>query len=306
MGRRVNILYYHRVFELKEDINLLCVTPIRFEQQMRYLKSNYDIFRFEENWKECDGDGIVITFDDGYLDNFQYALPILEELEIPAAIFVSTGTMENGQEFWWDELERLILSDDNDLDFVSIQDEKYGCRWNTNTYELKLNCYYAIHYLMKNFIDADTRMKWFEQLRVQRKMDGYARETHRTLNRQSCVDLAKSKYITIGAHTISHPSLARIGIEKQCTEIVNSKEYMETLLNQKVDIFSYPFGAKGADYNEDTIQICKEAGIKKAASTIPGIWSGECSAYEIPRNVVRNWGISEFQYKMDQYWNMES
>ena len=300
MSSKVNVLYYHRVFGLKEDINLLCVTPIKFEQQMRYLKKNYEILRFEEEW---DRDGVVITFDDGYLDNFQYALPVLEELEIPATIFVSTGTLENNRELWWDELERLILDDENNLDFISIQDEKYGCKWNTDTYELKLNCYYAIHYIMKNFADVNTRNEWFEQLRKQRKTDGHARNTHRALTRQSCMELAESKYITIGAHTVSHSSLARMNVEEQRFEIVSSKEYLESLLNQKIETFSYPFGAKCADFDEETIQICKAAGIKKAASTIPGIWTRKCSDYAIPRNVVRNWGVSEFQSMMDSYWD---
>ncbi len=305
MCRKVNILYYHRVFEIKDDINLLCVTPAKFEQQMRYLKKHYDILRFEEDWESDESDAVVVTFDDGYLDNFQYALPILEELEIPATIFVSTGTLGNDQELWWDELERLILSDDSDLESISIQDDRYGCTWHIGTYELKLNCYYAIHYLMKNFVDTDTRNRWLEQLRKQRNVSGHARVTHKTLNRQLCVALARSKYITIGAHTVSHPSLAGMSAEEQHFEIVDSKKNLEALLNQKIDIFSYPFGIRDIDYNKETIQICRMAGIKKAASTNPGIWTKECDAYEIPRNVVRNWGVSEFQSIIDD-WNIRT
>ena len=105
---RVLTLYYHRVNNLKTDYNLLCVSPIKFRQQMLYLKRNYQIVRFEENWNLLDSDAVAITFDDGYIDNLEYALPILEELEVPATIFISTGTMNQNKELWWDELEQLI------------------------------------------------------------------------------------------------------------------------------------------------------------------------------------------------------
>lgn len=304
MERKVNVLYYHRIYEMKDDIHLLCVSPTTFEQQMRYLKENYDILRFEENWDYSDGRGIVITFDDGYFDNFQYALPILEELEIPATVFVTVGTLENNGNLWWDELEGLILCEDNHLDSIVIEDEKYGCSWDTSTYELKLNCYYAIHHLMKSFIDVKTREQWFEQIREQRKTDEYTRDRFRTLDKQSCIYLAGSEYITIGAHTISHSPLAKMSVQDQRDEIVNSKVYLETLLQRKIDMFSYPFGGKKVDYNDDTIQICKQSGINKAASTTPGIWTAKCSNYEIPRNVIRNWGADEFQYMIDKYWKI--
>ena len=302
MNKKVNVLYYHRVYGLKDDINLLCVTPTKFEQQMRYLKRNYDILRFEENWDSSDSGGMVVTFDDGYLDNFQYALPILEELEIPATIFVSVGTLENNGELWWDELEKLILCVENCSGTISIEDEKYGCRWDVSTYELRLNCYYAIYYLMKNFADVKVREGWFEQLREQQNVDRYAREHFRTLDRKSCMELAGSRYITIGAHTVSHPSLAKMSTKDQQIEVLSSKDYLEKLLKKEIDMFSYPFGMRETDYNKETVEICKQSGIRKAASTVPGIWTAKCSNYEIPRNIVRNWGISEFQYMIDNYW----
>lgn len=303
MGKRVNVLYYHRVYDMKDDINLLCVTPLKFEQQLRYLKKNYDILRFEEDWNNSDGEGIVITFDDGYMDNFEYALPILEELEIPATVFVSAGMLENVRGFWWDELQSLVLNENKQLKTIYISDDRYGCSWDVSTYEKKINCYYAIHHLMKSFIGPEIRNQWFQQLEEQCGIKGQIRNHFRTLDQKSCAALADSKYITIGAHTMTHSSLARMSANDQREEIVNSKDYLEDLLHKEIDMFSYPFGGKHVDYDEDTIQICMQAGIKKAATTITGIWKSENSNYEIPRNVVRNWGISEFQYRIEKYWN---
>ena len=65
MKTKIAVLYYHRVYVKQNDTNLLCVEPKKFEQQMKYLKKNYNILRFEEDWSKSDRDGIVITFDDG-------------------------------------------------------------------------------------------------------------------------------------------------------------------------------------------------------------------------------------------------
>ena len=53
--------------------------------------------------------GVVVTFDDGYADNFHNAKPLLERYEIPATVFVTTGYLQDQREFWWDELERILL-----------------------------------------------------------------------------------------------------------------------------------------------------------------------------------------------------
>lgn len=303
MNNRALVLYYHRVEDLKDDINLLCVTPTIFEQQMRYLKYQYNILRFEEDWSNSDRDSIVITFDDGYLDNLQNALPILEELEIPATIFVSTGTLADGGELWWDELENIMLSDYDCPKSIRIQDERYDCKWNTDTYELRKNCYRAIHFLMKNCIDVRTRNNWMQQLREQNGVGKQPRKTHKTLDMESCIQLSNSKYITIGAHTVSHPSLARLDVAEQKKEVLDSKSELENILDKNIDIFSYPFGKENIDFDEYTIQICKSAGIRKAASTVPGVWKKGCDEYAIPRNIVRNWGIFEFKEKITGYWN---
>lgn len=305
MRTRTAVLYYHRVFEKKNDINLLCVEPKKFEQQMKYLKQYYNILRFEEDWTQSDRDSIVITFDDGYLDNLTYALPLLEELQIPATIFVSTETLLGFSELWWDELETVLLSDGNYPDVFQLQDNVYNCEWRTDTYEFRLNCYNACHYLMKSYINPAKRKKWFEQLWKWRGQVRFVNKENMTLTEKDCQELAQSKYITIGAHTVSHPSLVKLSFEEQQIEIKASIACLEKLLQRKIEMFSYPFGVEGIDFNEDTIAVCKEAGIKKAASTNAGLWIEELDPYKIPRNGIRNWGLYEFKAKIDTLFEKE-
>lgn len=299
----VLVLYYHRVNSLEIDTNLLAVSPSQFEQQMKYLKKNYVIPRFEEDWNLIDGPGVVITFDDGYLDNYEKALPILEELEIPATIFVSIGTMNQQRELWWDELERLLLIGGDIPAEFHLADDIYEYTWPTDTYEMKRNCYHSLHFLMKNFVNVDIRSKWFEQLWKWRGIQPGARSTHFTLDDVACRKLATSKYITIGAHTVSHPALAKLCGEAQKQEISSSLEHLSAILSKKIDIFSYPFGVEGRDFNQETIAICQQLGIRKAASTKRGLWhKKECSEYAIPRNCVQNWNLFQFREMIENLW----
>lgn len=295
---RVNVLYYHRVNDMQNDRHLLCVTPENFEQQLKVLKHNYNILRFEEDWSQTDRDSIVITFDDGYMDNLTHALPILESEGVPATVFVSTGNMKENRELWWDELETVLFMGENFPEEFRLKDDRYGCRWDTTTYKQIENCYKALHYMMKNWITVEERENWLEQLWQWRGMEKRTEPAHLTLTEAGCKKLAMSGYITIGAHTVSHPALAQLSYEQQEKEIVNSVKDLEGLLGHKISMFSYPFGSYGNDFNEETEEICKMAGIEKAAATNSGIWTNGMGQYDIPRNCIRDWGVFDFKTKI--------
>lgn len=105
------ILLYHRIAESKNDPHLLCVSPENFRAQIKFLKENYKIIPLIKLTRDIrkgkvENNSVVITFDDGYADNLYNALPILQELEIPATIFLTAGYIgPEGQNkpFYWDE-----------------------------------------------------------------------------------------------------------------------------------------------------------------------------------------------------------
>lgn len=303
--RKVNVLYYHRINDMQNDRHLLCVTPENFEQHIKFLKHNYNILRFEEDWSRADRDSVVITFDDGYLDNLTYALPILESEGVPAAVFVSTGNMKRNCGLWWDELETVLFSGEGFPGEFRLQDERYDCRWDTATYKQRENCYKALHYMMKNWITVEIREAWLEQLWKWRGMEKRTASEHLTLTEAACGELARSRYITIGAHTVNHPALAKLPYEKQEAEIVDSVRDLEELLRCDINMFSYPFGVFGVDFDKETEEICRRAGIKKAASTNPGVWTDGMGQYDIPRNCIRDWGIFEFERRIREIFEEE-
>jgi len=302
---KVNVLYYHRINDMQNDRHLLCVTPENFVQQINILKHNYNILRFEEDWSRTDRDSVVITFDDGYMDNLTYALPILESEGVPATVFVSTGNMKRNCELWWDELETVLFMGEDFPKEFRLKDDRYGCRWDTITYKQRENCYKALHYMMKNWVTVEEREGWLEQLWHWRGIAKRTDLTHLTLTEMGCKKLAMSKYITIGAHTVNHPALAKLPYEQQEMEIADSVRDLERLLKCEINMFSYPFGSYGDDFDEETEEICKKVGIKKAAATTQGVWTNGMGQYRIPRNCIRDWGIFEFERRIREIFGEE-
>lgn len=300
---KILVLYYHRVNDLKQDFNLLSVNPENFRQQMLFLKNNYDIYRFEDDW-EKNAKGVVVTFDDGYLDNLEYAVPILEELEVPATVFVTTGSLLRSREFWWDELEDILLDGSDIPELLRLEDDLCSCEWKTDTWAHRINCYRAIHFLMKDCISAEKREIWLDNFQKWKGERISKYNVNATLNCKQLRKLAQSKCITIGAHTITHPCLAALHYEEQEKEIIDSIKMIESIIDKKVVCFSYPFGLWERDYSEETMQICQKAGIQKAAATDKGVWTEQCNSLQIPRNCVRNWNLFEFEIEVENFWKV--
>lgn len=298
MGRVLTLLY-HRVRTYGKDVQLLSVTPEHFAGQMDWLKANYKIVRFDEDWSRIDGDAVCITFDDGYRDNFLMAAPILIQRQIPATVFVATGNMDTEREMWWDELERNLLTDKEYPRIFRLADELFGCRWNVETPEQREDLYDTLHWLMWH-VGVNRRNDWLKQLQEWNGYTENGREENRCAKSADLKQLDTTK-IQIGAHTVNHPVLANMAIEEQRREIERSKRHLESVLSQPIVTFSYPFGGM-ADYSEETIKVCKELGFSKVAANIPGIWKSGDDLYQTPRCIVRDWDLEQFKKQIKTFW----
>jgi len=103
------ILLYHRVSKTDSDPYLLSVSPENFREQLLYLSTNFNVISLVDMVRKIkehkvESNDVVITFDDGYADNFYNALPILKELNIPATIFVTAGKIDSTSPFFWDNI----------------------------------------------------------------------------------------------------------------------------------------------------------------------------------------------------------
>lgn len=296
----VVILIYHRVTDLKNDPQQLAVSPANFYNQIKYLKSTFPVLRFEDDWSDSREPSVVITFDDGYADNVREALPILEELAIPATFFVSTSSIGVNQEFWWDELERLILGEWCFNTSFKLDSSRYGKVWPTKTVDDRLNMYKEIHLLIKK-MDSVCRDGLLESLRAWARVDNTARPTHCPMTLEELRRLSQSNWATIGAHTVTHTPLSSLPVKLQTEEIVGSKRQLEEWLAKEITVFSYPFGGR-CDYSRATVQLCKRAGFVKVAANFPGQVHWWTDPYQLPRQLVRNWPVELFAGKMERFW----
>jgi len=292
----VIVLLYHRVATLASDPQLLAVSPENFRDQMSYLKDKFPMVSFEDDWSHLRSPSIAVTFDDGYADNALNALPIIEEIGVPATFFVSTGNIDTRQEYWWDELERIILGDRPLPKLFVLNDDRYGRRWPTDTLLERQKFYLRITLLMKK-ITAERRDDWLDQFRQWAGTDEKGRSAYRAMTCKELQQLASSKYVTIGAHTVTHSCLSMLSEKQQKDEIFCSKQELEAKLGKTITVFSYPYGKK-SDYNGTSVRLCREAGFSKAASNFPGMVYRWTDPLQIPRYLVRNWDRKTFINRM--------
>lgn len=298
----VYVLIYHRVTTLPEDPQQLAVSPENFRAQMRFLKSHFPILRFDEDWSRNKTPSIVVTFDDGYRDNLTEALPILEAEGVPATFFVSTDNLGTDQEYWWDDLERILRGPGPFPESFALDDWRFGQSMPVHSPEQREQLYQRLLPLMKPLPPAD-RTEWLAALQHWANAGKSGREAYLALNEAELRQLAASPWTNIGAHTLSHCRLSSLSPEEQQVEIHSSKQRLEELLGQEVATFSYPYGRK-EDYDRNSIEICRAAGFRKAAANFPGQVHRWTDPFQLPRHLVRNWDLETFvaELKIKGIW----
>lgn len=286
------ILLYHRVTTLSADHEKLAVTPDRFREQMQYLKVNCQPVKLTDGWSDLSKPAVAITFDDGYADNALEALPILEELEVPATFFVSTGNIDTDCEFWWDYLARILLVGLPNPDSFTLNDRYHGQTWATSTFHQRQQLYHELSHLAQQ-TSPEVLNGWLEQLAEWSGYPGTPDKTNRSMTWAELRQLAGSRWATIGAHAVSHTALSALDPNRQRQEIFQSKLTLEEQLGQSIHLFSYPYGNR-KHYNRTTIHLCREAGFTRGIANFPGRVHRWTDPYQLPRQVVRNWDLATF------------
>ena len=292
------ILIYHRVTELDFDPQLLAVKPDNFYNQIKYLKENYNLVSVEEfselinSKKEFPKGTILLTFDDGYYDNLQEAVPVLESLSAQSLFYLSTGLLNTNEETWWDQLERIFYSNKLSKTLsISIKNIQYN--FDSSGKEKIDDTYNKVHRLIK-YLKVDERKEIIDKLFDWSKVEKSGRISHRFLSFDEVKKMSELKSAVIGAHTHSHTPLSILLYEEQKNDIEKSKEILENITGKEIKHFSYPFGAK-KDYNADSLKISSELNFDFVCANYylqVHRWSDK---YSLPRVLVRDWEIDYFK-----------
>jgi len=323
------VLLYHRVADAQFDPQLLCVTPEHLRQHLEVVRRRAFPLSLRELASTLGGGrvpsgGVVLTFDDGYADNLHHAKPPLERCDVPATVFVTTGSVGSGQEFWWDELERLLLQpgslpreltlevggDVRHWELGEAAESPPSARHDGHSWSIqerrdptaRHRVYRDLCHALRPLADA-ARRSALEQLRSWAGASPAARATHRGLTPDELVELAKGGIVEIGSHTVSHPVLASLSQAEQEAEIGQSKAYLERLLGREVAAFSYPFGTT-MDYTAATIAAVRGAGHRCACANLPGAVRRGADRFQLPRVLVRDWDGDEFERRMRDWFRV--
>lgn len=315
----VAILMYHRVYKASSDPQLLCVTPEHFSEHMDYLSRSYSVISLSKLVQNLlEGNlpkrAVAITFDDGYFDNFLYAKKILMQFSNPATIFVTTGNY--GKEFWWDELERLILWQSRlpgqlQVKFAGqilcwelgkwavLKEKKSLQKWNVEfkTDSSSRQGIYRKLYSTLRTLEKKQREELLDQLRSFSKEALEKQRECRAMNPDEIQQLFNKDLIDIGAHTVTHPVLSLQSLEEQKKEIFQSKYDLEEILGCTITSFSYPFGSKN-DTGNYSVKLAKEAGYKVACANFPEPVTYRSNPFFLPRYIVRDWDGDIFARKL--------
>ncbi len=270
----VAILMYHRVAEPPRwadglSIKTFSATPQQFEEHLQLLSNRFDVLSLEEYLDQLAGpkkvnpNAVILTFDDGYRDNFLYAFPLLKKYQLPATIFLATGLIGSDRLPWWDRVIWHI----SQSRVPQIQVEGTGWLPLTTPREKHL----ALYTILRTFklMRSDQIGSMLEELiqKLGRNPSDEPRDSL-FLSWEEVREMHRNG-LTFGAHSVSHPNLAKLDTQEIQREVTESKEAIETELQTTVRAFAYPFG-QWDHFDTRVNQAVKDAGFQCAATALYG------------------------------------
>lgn len=319
------ILCYHRIAQDRPDPWELGVSPEHFAEHLEVLTAagrTVPLAQLAGTGQERDKGPRVplfaVTFDDGYADNLHRAKPLLEAADAPATVFVMSSGIGRSREFWWDELERGLLSPSPTPPTLEVCVNGLTKTWRLDEapyteadHEQHLDWTSGLstdphvrHSVLRSSHDALRLAPASERdAAVSRLLDGRdapGHESRRALTEDELLLLAEGGLVEIGAHTVTHPVLSCLSEAEQRWEVARSKVELEARIDRPVRAFAYPYGGRH-DYTPVTVQAVEEAGYAIACTTNRRLVYGRSNPLELPRYCVGDWDGEQLARSLDEW-----
>lgn len=276
---RLPILFYHRV--LAERDPLLNDTPDArlFRLHMSTLASLYHPVSLDEGVRRLrEGTlapgSVCVTFDDGYRDNVEVALPILQHYRVPCTFFVSSGMLGGGS-FFNDRIResvRRLPGGDVDLDWVGL-----GTRRVDDT-RSRIQLIRELATVVKR-LPLDARAATCERLSAMAKESN---PVDLMMRPEDLLTLHRAG-MAIGGHTVDHPILTAMPAPAARAQIVDDRDALAAIVGEAPAWFAYPNGKPDDDYDISHVEMVREAGYRGALSTAYGAATNRSDSYQLPR-----------------------
>src|SRR6516164_242217 len=272
--RSAAILMYHSVLEdpgqVASSLGRMIHGRRVFQDQMELLAKEFNpvtldhVLRFIRGEEDLPHRAVAVTFDDGYADNYDVALPILEQVGVPAAFYATVDCVENRRLPWPSRLRFAFFTT-----LKSAWRDDTGKVWPLSTLQQRSESYLAA-------CDRLAQLAGEQQVKLILRIES---DLGRTLPKQcgqwmltwgQLRGLAQKGHI-VGSHTMTHPNLAYLGVADARWELVESKRRLELQIGQTVAHFSYPCPALTPNWSDVTTEESRCAGFQTAVTTSSGL-----------------------------------
>lgn len=281
-GARLSILIFHRVHEYSDPLFPGEVTRDGFAQVCRWLKAWFDVLPLAEavhllSEGRLPSRAAAITFDDGYADNHNVALPVLKAAGLPATFFVATGCLDGGL-MWNDRvIESVRRAALTGIDTHGTPAAALGT----------LACH-SLDERRRSIERAIAAIKYLPPVEREAWVHAIAERSGAALPADLMMSSAQVRTLHaegmgIGAHTVSHPILAGLEEAAAAREIGEGRQRLAEIVDARIGLFAYPNGRPGVDYNEASVRLVRELGFDAAVSTAWGAAGSDTDPWQLPR-----------------------
>ncbi len=304
-NKSYKILLYHGVsgydnFRGIENFSKKHISKKSFSKQMLFLKKNCNVISIDElekykKEKKIKRNTVIISFDDGFENNFKVAAPILKKLNLPCIFYISTGMIGKKNMFWVDKIEDIINR--TKVKYLDINLKK-NIRFSLKSKLKKINAVKKIKKYCKSIsaIKKDELINYLSVILKIKPSNKYSKN-YRIMNWEQVRKLASNNLFQIGGHSFNHDILTRLPVSKMKRNIKKSITLLEKKLNKKIKHYSYPEG-QSTDYNYNVKKYLRSLGIKICPTAIDGVAKLDDDNFEIKRMMV---GINGKKFPFTNY-----